>query len=121
MRIASILALAGLAMAGCAPKNFAMDGKDAEQMTKDESQCRSQVNAIAQRDRYIADQSRDVFEGERARYGQQDLYNTMANQSDKNNVARLTARCMEARGWTPTDQNGVSAWWAKNSQFNIGK
>ena len=121
MRAALVLVLVGLAAAGCQPKNFAMEGKDAEQMTKDGSQCRSQVAAIAQRDRYIADQSRDVFAGERERYGQQDLYNTMASQSDKNNVARLTARCMEARGWTPKDQNGLSAWWTRNSTFNIGK
>ena len=40
-----------------------------------------------------------MFEGERERFGQQDLYNTMANQGYKRNVDQLTARCMAARGW----------------------
>ena len=46
-----------------------------------------------------------MFSGERERYGQQGLYTDMANQGYKYNVQRLTARCMEARGWAPK-QNG---------------
>ena len=91
----------------CAPKNFSMEGKDAEQMTKDESQCRAQVRSQAQQERNIEDQRRSVFDGERERYGQQDLYRTMDNQGYKNNVERMTARCMEARGWAPKNQNAV--------------
>ena len=122
MRIAVVLALAVLA-GGCAPKNFSMDGKDADQMTKDEAECRAQVREVAQRDRNIEDQRRSVFEGERERFGQQDLPNTMANQGYQNNVGRLTARCMEARGWVPKQQNAVGAWWQRVSTFDtpIGK
>ena len=116
MRVA-LVAIVALSAAACAPKNFSMGGKDAEQMTKDEAQCRSQVRAIANRDRDIEDQRRSVFAGERERYGQQDLYVTMDNQGYKNNVDRLTARCMESRGWTPKQQNGITTWWNRVSTF----
>ncbi len=69
MRITVLLAAAALASASfvsaCAPKTFSMEGKDAEQMTKDEAQCRAQVRETAQRDRNIEDQRRSVFDGER--------------------------------------------------------
>lgn len=120
MRVLLIL-MAAAAVGACAPKNFAMEGKDAEQMTRDESQCRAQVRQQAQEERYIEDQRRATFQGERERYGQQDLYNTMANQGYKNNVDRLVARCMEARGWAPKNQNAISAWWNRVSTFNTPK
>jgi hypothetical protein len=122
MRIALVL-VAGLLAGACAPKSYTMQGKDAEQMTKDESECRAQVRETAQRDRNIEDQRRAVFDGERERFGQQELYTTMDNQGYQNNVARLTARCMEARGWVPKQQNGLGAWWQRVSTFNtpLGK
>jgi hypothetical protein len=118
MRRLVLLAAVALAAAACAPKNFSMEGKDAEQMTKDEAQCRAQVRAQAQQERNIEDQRRSTFDGERERFGQQDLYRTMDNQGYKNNVDRMTARCMEARGWAPKNQNSVSAWWNRVSTFN---
>ena len=127
MRIAVLLAAAALAsassLAACAPKNYTLQGKDAEQMTKDESECRAQVREVAQRDRNLEDQRRSVFEGERERFGQQELYTTMDNQGYQNNVARLTARCMEARGWVPKQPGGLGAWWQRVSTFNtpLGK
>ncbi|HSS85049.1 MAG TPA: hypothetical protein VLL30_14900 [Reyranella sp.] len=127
MTITVLLAAAALASASfvsaCAPKSYTMQGKDAEQMTKDESECRAQVREIAQRDRNIEDQRRSVFEGERERFGQQELYTTMDNQGYQNNVARLTARCMEARGWVPKQQGGLGSWWQRVSTFNtpLGK
>ena len=121
MRPLVLLAAASLAVSACAPKNFSMEGKDAEQMSRDEAQCRAQVRQQAQNERYIEDQRRSVFEGERERYGQQDLYNTMANQGYKNNVDRLTARCMEARGWAPKNQNALRSWWNRVSTFNTGR
>ena len=125
MRIAILLALATLAGA-CAPKSYTMQGKDADQMIKDEAQCRAQVRAQAQSERNIEDQRHSVFDGERERFGQQDLYKTMDNQGYTNNVDRLTARCMEARGWAPKQQtglSGLSSWWNRNSTFNtpLGK
>ena len=121
MRSLALVAAAVLATAACAPKNFSMEGKDAEQMSKDETQCRAQVRSQAQQERSIEDQRRSVFDGERERYGQQDLYKTMDNQGYKNNVERMTARCMEARGWAPKNQNSVSTWWNKVSTFNTSK
>ena len=77
IKMLALLAAVALATAACAPKNFSMEGKDAEQMSKDESQCRAQVRAQAQRERNIEDSRRSTFDGERERYGQQDLYRTM--------------------------------------------
>jgi hypothetical protein len=93
------MVLAGAALVGACDKPVPVEGKNAEQMAKDEAQCRAQVRSVAQSERNIDDQSRAVFDGERERFGQQDLYNTMANQSYKRNVDQLTARCMAARGW----------------------
>jgi len=125
MRVAVILAMVMLTGA-CAPKSYTMQGKDADQMIKDEAQCRAQVRAQAQTERNIEDQRRSVFDGERERFGQQDLYKTMDNQGYSNSVDRLMARCMEARGWAPKQQNGLgglSSWWNRNSTFNtpLGK
>jgi hypothetical protein len=117
MRALLILAMV-LAAGACAPTNFAMEGKDAEQMTKDEAQCRAQVRQQAQQERNIEDQRRATFQGERERFGQQDLYNTMANQGYQNNVDRMVARCMEARGWAPKNQSAISSWWNRISTFN---
>jgi hypothetical protein len=118
VQLVAALVLTSALASGCQPKSFTMQGKDPDQMIKDEQQCRDQVRAQAQRDRNIADQRRSVFEGERERFGQQDLYITMDNQGYTNNVDRLTARCMEARGWAPKNQNGLTAWWNRVSTFN---
>ena len=115
---AILLCAAFLLAAACAPKSYTMQGKDADQMVRDEQQCRAQVRAQAQSQRDIEDNRRSVFMGERERFGQQDLYITMDNQGYKNNVARLTERCMEARGWAPKSQNPVSSWWNRVSTFN---
>ena len=122
MRIVLVIGVLALG-AACAPRSYTMQGKDPDQMIKDEQQCRDQVRAQAQKERNIEDQRRSVFEGERERFGQQDLYITMDNQGYKNNVERLTARCMEARGWAPKQQNALSSWWLRNSTFNtpLGK
>ena len=105
MKRAIALVLAAAAISACAPKDFAKEGSDAEQFTKDESQCRSQVRARAQQERNIDDQRRATFAAERERYGQQGLYSDMANQGYRYNVERGMASCMEARGWAPK-QNG---------------
>jgi len=120
----TVLLLAAALLAGaCAPKSFTMQGKDPDQMIKDEAQCRDQVRAQAQNQRNIDDQRRSVTDGDHVRFGQQELYTTMDNQGYKNNVDRLTARCMEARGWTPKPQNSVVSWFNRNSTFNtpLGK
>ena len=121
MRGLVLLAAVAFAASACAPKSFTMEGKDAEQMSRDESQCRAQVRQQAQQERTIEDQRRATFDGERERFGQQDLYRTMDNQGYKNNVDRMTARCMEARGWAHKNQNSVSSWWNRVSTFNTSK
>ena len=121
MRRLVLLAAVALAASACAPKDFSSDGKNADQMARDESQCRAQVRQQARDERYIEDQRRATFDGERERFGQQDLYRTMDNQGYKNNVDRMTARCMEARGWAPKNQNAVSTWWNRVSTFNTSK
>jgi len=105
MKLAIALVMAAAAMSACAPKDFSKEGADAEQFTKDESLCRTQVRARAQQERNIDDQRRATFSGERERYGQQGLYSDMANQGYKYNYERMMANCMEARGWAPK-QNG---------------
>ena len=121
MRGLAILAAVALAVSACAPKDFSSEGKNADQMVKDEAQCRAQVRSQAQSERDIEDQRRAVYSGERERFGQQDLYRTMDNQGYKNNVDRMTTRCMEARGWAPKNQNSVSTWWNRVSTFNTPK
>ncbi len=105
MRIAIALVIAAAATSACAPKDFSKDGATSEQFGQDESQCRSQVRAMAQQERNIDDQRRATFSAERERYGQQGLYSDMANQGYKFNFERSMANCMEARGWAPK-QNG---------------
>lgn len=105
MRSALVIVTAALLLGACAPTSFTKDGKQdatmAEQYARDEGQCRSQAKNVAGNERNIEDQRRAVFSGERDRFGQQDLYRTMDQQGYQNNVDRLVARCMEARGWAP--------------------
>jgi predicted small lipoprotein YifL len=101
MKTALILLAAALLLAGCGQKGMPQDDAQAAQYARDEAACRGQVRETAQKQRNIEDQRRATFEGERERFGQQDVFATMANQGYTNNVDRLMARCLEARGWTP--------------------
>ena len=101
MRTALLLAMASLLMAGCGQPGMPKDDTQAAAYAKDEALCRAQMKQTAQSERNIEDQRRATFEGERERWGQQDIYGTMANQGYTNNLDRLQARCMEARGWAP--------------------
>jgi predicted small lipoprotein YifL len=101
MRTALLLAMASLLLAGCGQKGMPKDDAQAAAYAKDEVACRAQVRDTAQSERNIEDQRRATFEGERERWGQQDIYSTMSNQGYTNNFDRLLARCMEARGWAP--------------------
>ena len=91
MKLMIALVVVAAAMSACAPKDFSKEGSDAEQFTKDESQCRTQVRARAQQDRNIDDTRRATFSAERERYGQQGLYTDMANQGYKFNTERMMA------------------------------
>ncbi|MDP1753114.1 MAG: hypothetical protein Q8L22_26975 [Reyranella sp.] len=98
--LASLVAMAAL-LGGCDKKNYPKDDAQAAAYAKDEANCRTQMRAQAQTERNIEDQRRATFEGERTRFGQEDLYKTMDNQGYNNNFDRLVARCMENRGWSP--------------------
>ena len=121
MRGTAALMVAAIFVAGCEQKSYPKDDATAAQYARDEAACRTQMRQTAQNERNIEDQRRATFAGERERYGQQDLYKTMDNQGYKNNVDRMTARCMEARGWAPKNQNSVSTWWNRVSTFNTPK
>jgi hypothetical protein len=90
----------GLLLGGCDKPTYPKDDAQAAAYAKAEADCRAQVRSQAQTQRTIEDQRRATFEGERARFGQEDLYKTMDNQGYTNNVDRLVASCMENRGWT---------------------
>ena len=94
--LASSLALLGACDKGSYPK----DDAQAAAYSRDEAQCRAQMRSQAQTQRTIEDQRRATFEGERSRFGQEDLYKTMDNQGYVNNLDNLVARCMENKGWT---------------------
>jgi hypothetical protein len=105
MKRLALLLAASLLLGGCGQKAMPKDDTQAAAYAKDEALCRAQVRQTAQAERNIEDQRRATFEGERERWGQQDLYATMANQGYTNNVDRLQARCMEARGWAPKSKS----------------
>ena len=105
MRRLLLLLAASLLLGGCGQKAMPKDDTQAAQYARDEAACRAQVRDTAQSERNIEDQRRATFEGERERWGQQDVYATMANQGYTNNFDRLLARCMEARGWTPKSKS----------------
>ncbi len=94
-----LVALAAL-LGGCGKTNYPKDDAQAAAYARDEANCRTQMRQQAQSERNIEDQRRATFEGERERFGQEDLYKTMANQGYTNNLDRLIARCMENRGWS---------------------
>lgn len=94
------LLVVGALLGGCAKPTYPKDDAQAAAYAKAEADCRAQVRSQAQTQRTIEDQRRATFEGERSRFGQEDLYKTMDNQGYTNNVDRLVASCMENRGWT---------------------
>ena len=96
---ATLVASAAL-LTGCTKPTYPKDDAQAAAYAKAEADCRAQVRSQAQTQRTIEDQRRATFEGERTRFGQEDLYKSMDNQGYTNNVDRLVASCMENRGWT---------------------
>ena len=107
MKTIIILVAAALLLGGCETKGYPKDDAQAAQYANDERACRAQVRDVAQKERNIEDQRRATFEGERQRFGQEDLYKTMANQGYTNNYDRLLGQCMEARGWTPKRKSTI--------------
>jgi hypothetical protein len=98
--VLALTAAPALLLGGCGKTNYPKDDVQAAAYSKDEAQCRAQMRSQAQTQRTIEDQRRATFEGERSRFGQEDLYKSMDNQGYTNNLDRLVASCMENRGWT---------------------
>lgn len=108
MRRAAFAALA-LLLAGCnQPANDAR-ARNPEKYDKDRSICAAQVDEDLKARRRVDASRRDVFQGERDRYGQGALPAQMDAYSDTKSADRLIASCMEARGWPPSD----SQWWQR--------
>ena len=57
--------------------------------------------------------SRDVFRGDRDRYGQGALPEQMDAYSDSKSSDRVMSDCMEQRGWQSASGQG---WWKKIGQ-----
>lgn len=100
MKAFVLLLVSAALLGGCGKANYPKDDAQAAAYARDEANCRTQMRQQAQSERTIEDQRRATFDGERERFGQEDLYKTMANQGYVNNLDRLIARCMENRGWS---------------------
>lgn len=108
-----IAALAMLLMLGaCAEEASPEAAKreaNPEKYAKDRDSCRIQVDEYMQTRRTIDDSRRDVYVGERERYGQTTLPSQMDGYGDSRNADRYMARCMEARGWPQPQKK----WWQR--------
>ena len=108
VRIVLGVAFMALVLGGCAATDFQKEGGTAEQFANDESLCRAQVRKITAVRRDIDDARDGTFRGERERFGQTALPDTMAAMGDKSRTARTMESCMQARGWQPKSQ-----WWQR--------
>ncbi len=102
------VAIMALALGGCAATDFQKEGGTAEQFANDESLCRAQVRKMTAVQRDMDDQRRDTFRGDRERFGQTVLPDTMSAMGDKSRTSRTMESCMQARGWQPKSQ-----WWQR--------
>ncbi len=104
-------ALVVLLLLGACAKPVDTSRRDAnpERYERDRGLCRAQVNNELKTRRAVDDSRRDVFRGDRDRYGQGELSTTMAAYGDTRSSDRMMAACMEARGW-PQDR---SSWWQR--------
>ncbi|UYN97186.1 MAG: hypothetical protein KIT25_09745 [Enhydrobacter sp.] len=110
MRGFSTMALV-LALGACAQQPADTSRRDAnpERYERDRSLCRAQVDDEMRTRRMVDDSRRDVFSGDRDRYGQGDLSRTMAAYGDTRSFDRMMSTCMEARGWPQSRPN----WWQR--------
>ena len=116
MRIVFAGLAALLVLSACAPQqqqaapNDPRQGANADRYNRDRDACRSVVDDYMRRRRTIEDSRREVFQGERDRFGQGALPDTMAAYGDTRSADRLIANCMESRGWP---QPAQKSWWQR--------
>ena len=96
-------------LAGCSQASDDARARNPEKYDKDRSVCAAQVDEDLKARRRVDTSRRDVFQGERDRYGQGALPAQMDAYSDTKSADRLIASCMEARGWPPSDHQ----WWQR--------
>lgn len=117
MRIA-IAALAALLMVSACTQqqqqqsgqNVPRQGANADRYDRDREACRSVADDYMRRRRNIEDSRSQVFQGDRDRFGQGALPETMAAYGDTRSADRLIANCMENRGWPQAPQK---SWWQR--------
>jgi hypothetical protein len=102
-----------LALCGCGPPAPDMRATNPEKYDRDASFCREQVDATMKTRRRVDTSSRDVFRGDRDRYGQGALPEQMDAYSDSKSSDRVMSDCMESRGWQSASGQG---WWKKIGQ-----
>lgn len=103
----TVFLFAGFTFNGCASNDFVVkEGQSGEKFTKDERECRVQVNAMMKSDRNIEDDRSDTIRGVMDDQGQSALPAQMANQRDRNRANRLMSDCMTSHGWT-----AKKTWW----------
>jgi hypothetical protein len=112
--VTRVVAAVGLALllAACnqpAAQPDARQGANSERYNRDRDVCRAVADDYMKRRRNIDDGRREVFAGDYDRYGQGELRRDMENYGDTRSADRITADCMENRGW-PQPQK---AWWQK--------
>lgn len=99
--------LATLLLSGCGPSVPDARASNPEKYDKDRGLCQAQVDDYMRSQRNVDQSRRDVFSGERDRFGQGSLPGQMDDYSDAKSTDRLMADCMEQRGWPKAPQQ----WW----------
>lgn len=100
-------------LAGCAEQqrqgapNDPRQAAKTERYDRDREACRQAIDDQMRRRRNIDDSRREVFQGERDRFGQGALPDTMAAYGDTRSADRMIANCMESRGWPQP----ARPWW----------
>ena len=95
-----IFLFAGFTFNGCASNDFVVkEGQSGEKFTKDERECRIQVNEMMKSDRNMEDDRAGTIRGVMDDQGQTQLPATMADLRDKNRANRLMSNCMTSHGW----------------------
>lgn len=99
----------GLLGACAQPVDTSKREANPERYARDRDLCRAQVNEEMRTRRIVDDSRRDVFSGDRDRYGQGELPRTMAAYGDSRTFDRMMSSCMEARGWPQAKPQ----WWQR--------
>jgi hypothetical protein len=104
--------VAAFVLCGCNQPVSDLRATNPEKYDRDASYCRGQVDEAMRTRRSVDDSRRDVFRGDRDRFGQGALPEQMDAYSDGKSSDRIMSDCMASRGW----QAGRQDWWTKIGQ-----